>query len=147
MQAIPLQRPLGWPSVLWSNFPAAGYAIASQQLDILSGGIAVPCAQSHPNRYTIALFRLDTEHSSSSCRVCGRKTETKLSMWGRKYEEGEAGRKMGGRKMKETESSFFCPPFSCQLSEFARLTAASATSTACDDYGVFSSAWLGAFEF
>jgi hypothetical protein len=57
------------------------------------------------------------------------------------------GKKIEGRKMKETESSFFCPPFSCQLSEFARLTAASATSTSCDDYGVFSSAWLGAFEF
>ena len=49
MQAIPLQRPLGWPSVLWSNFPAAEDAIASKQLDILSGGIAVPCVESHPN--------------------------------------------------------------------------------------------------
>jgi len=49
MQAIPLQRPLGWPSVLWSDFPAAEDAIASKQLDILSGGIAVPCVQSHPN--------------------------------------------------------------------------------------------------
>jgi hypothetical protein len=50
MQAIPLQRPLGWPSVLWSDFPAAEDAIASKQLDILSGGIAVPCVQFHPNR-------------------------------------------------------------------------------------------------
>ena len=49
MQAIPLQRPLGWLSVLWSNFPAAEDAIASKQLDILSGGIAVPCVHSHPN--------------------------------------------------------------------------------------------------
>ena len=49
MQAIPLQRPLGWPSVLWSDFPAAEDAIASKQLDILSGGIAVPCVESHPN--------------------------------------------------------------------------------------------------
>jgi hypothetical protein len=50
MRAIPLQRPLGWPSVLWSDFPAAEDAIASKQLDILSGGIAVPFVQSHPNR-------------------------------------------------------------------------------------------------
>lgn len=48
MQAIPLQRPLGWPSVLWSDFPAAEDAIASNQLGVRMNGNDWPCGESRP---------------------------------------------------------------------------------------------------